>query len=564
MKIITFFLVMVFAELSIIMAQPIDTLWTRTITAAPNSNFSSYEMIKYSSNEFILSGNCGDSLYIVKVNTNGNIIWEKYIYTPGGLVGQGLEKDSFGNFYVIVMMNGIPNKWQLIKFNEIGDSLWNHTLSFPDSSFYLPYAITVNGNNVYVAASSGNGPEKFALNKFNLDGNPIYAKSYETGSSFSIPRSITNDSYGNIIIAGTGGLGWYLLKCNPDGDVLWSRTLSANFWNNEARTAITDNNDNIICTGWVNKIIKYDSNGNLIFDKPLGSNTNCEAVSLIKYDISSVITIGGMRRSNGVTYDLLLGKYSIETGNPIWTDIWYHPDYAFGVYGWDGAVYFDSVLIVLATTYSEVASNFFSNIYLMRFSLEDTPVPVELVSFTANTTNEGNVLLNWTTASEINNQGFEIERSQMSEIREQSWKKIGYVSGFGTSTEPTSYSFTDENVTTGTYHYRLKQIDFDGSYKYSDEINFNGFAPIEFNLYQNYPNPFNPTTKISWKSPVSSWQTLKVYDILGNEVATLVDGYKPAGSYQVEFNASGLTSGVYFYELKAGEYSNIKKLILMK
>ena len=144
-----------------------------------------------------------------------------------------------------------------------------------------------------------------------------------------------------------------------------------------------------------------------------------------------------------------------------------------------------------------------------------------------------------------------------------------FVPGFGTTTEPKSYSFIDENVTTGCYNYRLKQIDFDGTSTYSDEIEVEvDFAPMEFVLYQNYPNPFNPSTKISWQSPVGSWQTLKIYDILGNEVITLVDEYRAAGKYEIEFNlASGIrnpASGVYFYKLIAGEFTQIRKMIILR
>ena len=116
----------------------------------------------------------------------------------------------------------------------------------------------------------------------------------------------------------------------------------------------------------------------------------------------------------------------------------------------------------------------------------------------------------------------------------------------------------------GKILYRLKQIDFNGSFKFSETIEI-GIIPKSFSLEQNYPNPFNPSTKISWQSPVDAWQTLKVYDVLGNEVVTLVDEYQPAGTYEVEFSAKPeLTSGVYFYQLKVGEYISSRKMILLK
>ncbi len=125
--------------------------------------------------------------------------------------------------------------------------------------------------------------------------------------------------------------------------------------------------------------------------------------------------------------------------------------------------------------------------------------------------------------------------------------------------------FIDENVTSGTYKYRLKQIDFDGSFTYSNEIEVEvDFTPKEFVLYQNYPNPFNPKTVISYQLPVNGNVTLKVYDVLGNEVATLVNEEKQAGVYEVEFDGSSLASGMYLYKLQAGTFVQLKKMILIK
>ena len=150
--------------------------------------------------------------------------------------------------------------------------------------------------------------------------------------------------------------------------------------------------------------------------------------------------------------------------------------------------------------------------------------------------------------------------------------------GFGTTTEPKSYSFTDEDVTTGIYTYRLKQIDFDGSFEYSNEIEVEvDFTPKEFVLYQNYPNPFNPNTTIKFTVPSvianevkqSQLVTLKIFDVLGNEVATLVNEEKQPGVYEVEFNGhsdegQNLSSGFYFYQLDAGSITYTKKMILLR
>ncbi len=136
--------------------------------------------------------------------------------------------------------------------------------------------------------------------------------------------------------------------------------------------------------------------------------------------------------------------------------------------------------------------------------------------------------------------------------------------GFGTTTEPLSYSFTDAGVQSGYYTYRLKQIDLDGTFEYSDEIQVEVTIPDVFALEQNYPNPFNPSTRIDFSLAVDSKVSLKVFDVLGQEVATLINSELVAGSHNVEFSAANINSGVYFYILQTGDYVETKKMVLMK
>jgi hypothetical protein len=187
-------------------------------------------------------------------------------------------------------------------------------------------------------------------------------------------------------------------------------------------------------------------------------------------------------------------------------------------------------------------------------------VPVELTSFAASVTNLGQVMLNWETATEINNQGFEIERrTETSEYR-----TVGFVEGFGTTTEQRSYSYLDQTAEQGVNYYRLKQVDFDGSFEYSDEIEVDVTGPLTFNLDQNYPNPFNPSTNINFSIPESGNVRLAVYNLVGEEVAILVDGFRPAGFYEATFNASNLPSGVYLYKLQSANSVQTKKMMLLK
>ena len=191
-------------------------------------------------------------------------------------------------------------------------------------------------------------------------------------------------------------------------------------------------------------------------------------------------------------------------------------------------------------------------------STEPILIPVELTSFTASI-NENDVTLNWVTATEVNNQGFEIERNSGN-----GFVKIGYVAGFGTSTETHSYSFVDASLNEGTYSYRLKQVDLDGTFEYSNVVEVDVTVPDVFALELNYPNPFNPSTRIDFSLAADSKVSLKVFDVLGQEVATLINSDLEAGSHNIDFKASNLNSGVYIYRLQAGSFVETKKMVLMK
>ncbi len=191
-------------------------------------------------------------------------------------------------------------------------------------------------------------------------------------------------------------------------------------------------------------------------------------------------------------------------------------------------------------------------------------VPVELVSFNAEMV-DGNVVLNWCTATEMNNSGFQIERtvrSQQSSV--SNWENKGFVSGKGTTTEKTFYSYSDKNEKPGTFLYRLKQIDFDGTFSYSNEIEIEVTGPKDFALYQNYPNPFNPNTTIKFALPIKTNLSLSVYNTLGEKVAEIFNGELEEGYHEMMFNASGLSSGIYFYKIESENYSATKKLMLLK
>ncbi|MCB0728915.1 MAG: T9SS type A sorting domain-containing protein [Ignavibacteriae bacterium] len=282
---------------------------------------------------------------------------------------------------------------------------------------------------------------------------------------------------------------------------------------------------------------------------------------------SGGIVYGPATFTTGVTYVLVL-KYTFNVGSTT--------DDVITLYAFDGAIPATEPVTAYAGPVGGTATDLAD---LDRFALRQTSgtlniivdgintqttwnnsvLPVELASFTSTVSNR-DVTLNWSTASELNNSGFEIERSA-----NNVWTKVGNVAGNGTSSTVNNYSFTDRNLATGSYSYRLKQVDFNGNFEYfnlNNEINIG--TPSTYALSQNYPNPFNPTTTINFDLPTDGNVSLKLYDMSGKEVATLVNEVRSAGYYSVNFNASQLTSGVYFYTISADNFTATRKMLLVK
>ena len=203
----------------------------------------------------------------------------------------------------------------------------------------------------------------------------------------------------------------------------------------------------------------------------------------------------------------------------------------------------------------------FLDFYLENNLVVNPPLPVELSFFSAIILENG-VKLKWRTETEISNYGFEILRSTQND----EWDVLGFVQGYGNSNSPKNYSFVDENVSSGKYSYRLKQIDTDGQFEYSKVIEVvAGKIPNEIVLEQNYPNPFNPTTTIKFAVAETQKAELKVFDVLGNEVVSLFNGVAEEGIiYELELNGENLSSGIYFYRLETNSKVENRKMLLLK
>ena len=310
----------------------------------------------------------------------------------------------------------------------------------------------------------------------------------------------------------------------------------------------------------------YSRPGSVAIAADLGGQTLTPGVYNIvgNASMSTSMTFNG----HGV-YIIQLGSFLTVTGGvtvnlsgtAVWTDIfWVVNDYV----SLGAGTAFEGT--VMATNYisfgNDVASQMHGRLLSKGAAVtvgSATVLPVEFVSFTAKA-NGMQANLHWSTVTETNNYGFEIERRQIG-----NWEKIGFVAGAGTSTSPRNYSYTDNNLSAGQYSYRIKQVNKDGSSSYHGSAVVQIVsAPQKFALIQNYPNPFNPSTRIQYSLEKAGIVSLRIYNVLGVEVVTLVNGPQEAGSYTVPFNAVGLSSGVYLYRLQTGVFTSTKKFVLMK
>jgi len=271
---------------------------------------------------------------------------------------------------------------------------------------------------------------------------------------------------------------------------------------------------------------------------------------------------GGANGGMDDRFDMILFSQAVfETG-----DISYVPN-SYTAYGNDALHYNDSINRppnnAVGQTIADAIHYASDHIPVFASFTFDNPIPVDINILSA-TVIENDVMINWETISEINNYGFNIERSAFSndEIN-HNWNTLGFVPGNGTTNEFHSYHFEDKDLFAGEYHYRLKQIDNNGIFKYSPTVNV-AILPNQFALYQNYPNPFNPSTTISYDLPTNDFVTLKIYDVLGNEITTLVNEQQQAGYHKINFDAFSLSSGMFFYTLQSGNKFLTNKMILIK
>jgi len=432
-----------------------------------------------------------------------------------------------------------------------------------DGSSWSPLG---NGVNDLVLCLTANGTDLYAGGFFTIAGtDSAYRIAKWDGSSWSPMGSGINNEVDAIAVSGNnvyaGGI------FNSAGGVPVNSIAK---WDGSSWSALgngiigivraIDVDGNVIYAGGVfnDRILKWDGS----VWSPLGVGVNGSVFSLQLSE--NDLYVGGLFTSAGGTPASKIAKFNVvnETWSPIDEGVSAEVD-AMAIQGATNS-------LVITGAFSYVGNNIEAN-YIARFTDSENPLPVELVSFTCH--QEGNkIILNWSTATEINNKGFEIERKRsvledsFGEVRSQhsDWKRIGFIEGHGTTSGSFHYMFTDNNITHGIYYYRLKQIDLDGTFSYSDTIEIDVKKTAQYILEQNYPNPFNPLTALRYSIPEAGNTKLTVYDGTGREIAVLINEWQSAGSYSIDFNGSGLSSGIYFYKLSSRGFSQTKKLILLK
>ena len=585
-----FFALILFVN-SDLFAQIPDTIWTKTFGG---SNIDvGYYVETTSDGGFIITGYTrsygtmsGRNVLLIKTDSFGNAQWIKAYGGNNDDEGNSVQQTSDGGFIICGYTKSYGaggNDVFLVKTDSLGNELWNKV--FGGASDEEGYSVlqTNDGGFLIAGATSsfGAGSRDIWLVKTDANGNLSWTKTIGGGSSDGARQiNFTND--GGYIITGwtfsygPGAVGnVWLVKTDSLGNMSWNKFFGGNDVDRGLSVQQTTDGGYVL-TGYTALssstldemlLIKTDSIGNLQWQRTFGGSGR-DYGNFVKQTFDNGFIVTGYTLSYGAGGDDLWIVRTDESGNLLWSKTY---GGAQSDVGYCLQETNDGGYVIVGHTLSRGAG--LHDVWLLRL---ESIIPVELTSFKA-FVKGNNVELNWTTATETNNRGFEIQRSVIPNgVRNLVWESAGFLKGNGTSTEPKNYSFVDEGLASGKFAYRLKQIDYDGSFAYSDIIEVEINNPEEFTLEQNYPNPFNPVTKIKFKIQASSlnpfskeegsFTSIKVFDVLGNEVAVLVNEFMQSGYNEVEFNANNynLPSGIYFYRLQAGAFIEVRKMIYNK
>ncbi|NWF50716.1 MAG: choice-of-anchor D domain-containing protein [Ignavibacteriaceae bacterium] len=500
----------------------------------------------------------GESVFAIDGKT-GIKIWEfgdPVNYNNGDIMGVDVKRDFNNDGVPDVLASASGNestgegRFSVYLLNGLnGSEIWRINQA-PEQK--LKYMITSTDDGGAVGSRVGTNNQVIGFNK---TGSIIWT--YSTSGSPWTVREISNigGALTSDVIVGTTTGNVYALAGN-NGSLIWSTNIG-NVFIEDLRIVPDVNNSgtpDILVSGINPNIFMLEgSTGSVIWQNNTGGNI---------LGVGSVgdLNADGIPEVGSASLNNLLHIYESKLGSILFT-------YSFGGGGNSTAAEHVNKMADIDDNLSNEFAGACRDGRVVAFSGGTDVIPVELVSLSAGIIGN-DVELKWSTASETNNRGFEIQRLSINHKVKQ-WHNVGFVEGSGTSINNNSYTFIDRNLTPGAYSYRIKQIDLDGRFNYTGEIAVEIGIPVKFALEQNYPNPFNPSTKINYSIPKESDVKLTVYDLLGREIYTLVDDIQKPGYYEVEWkglNSSQIpvTSGTYFFRLQAGSYSAVKKMLLLR
>lgn len=587
------------------------TFDTISVVSAGNVD---YYLVKYDSDHAVQwvkkgGGTLTDRGYGVAVDKSGNIITTGHLYSTA--VFDGVSLVSGGNLDVFTAKYSSDGVMQWIKQGSGLSQVSSRSVAVDTAgnSIVVGYFGTSGKLDVTFGSTTltSNGDRDAFIIKYDPDGNLIWAHTAGGLNSGEEAKDVAVDVAGNIYVTGmfvdsasfdglsiygNGGSDIFVAKYDKDGQIIWAKSAGGPYDDDGRSIAINETGQLYIggrfdsvavfgvdtfYTAGLNDayVARYDTDGNFEWLGVGGSDGDdyCNDIALDGsgniYGIgqfSNTATFGTTEIVSAGLNDAFMLKLNdmdkIEWVNRVGaTDI----DRGISVaVDYDGNFY--------GTGYFRLAADF-GDSTLTSAGLDDmfltkiTPVivPVELVSFTISVNNNNIVSLNWKTATELNNSGFEIQRS----IDGVTYNRIGFVNGSGTTTQANSYSFIDNSPSNSKNYYRLKQIDFDGTFEYSQIVEVGIGIPATYQVSKNYPNPFNPTTNVKIDLPVESNVSYKLYNSIGETVKIFDSKEYAAGTHVLQIDGSNLSSGVYYFSIRLNGKdgtSNVKtsKMILLK
>lgn len=508
----------------------------------------------------------------LKYDSAGILQWTALYPGEGGggilNAAYSVATDQSGNVYVFGLeayFNQFSGHYLLIKYDINGNEIW--TRAGTTNTF---------GNNAVKVVTDGNGYiyitsrylHDICTIKYNSGGNLIWTATYDASGNDDGPADLFVDGSGNVYVTGTSmqnssleSYDYVTIKYNSAGVQQWVKTYNGPGDNYDGANAISvDADGNVFVTGVSNEngsdydyaTIKYSSSGNELWVNRFSGSGNSMnfGTSVKSVNNGNVYVAGG----TGISQQMNFGFIGIDAGGTQQWETEYNADadslYTHPILAVDN----DGSFYVAGSTFGSGTDYDF---VLIKYAVT---IPVELTAFTGSAV-DNNIQLNWSTSTETNNRGFELQRRTAAE---NMWSDIGFITGSGTTTKPHNYSFIDKNLPEGKYQYRLRQIDFDGTFEYPGMVETEIVLPEVFALSQNFPDPFNPVTTINYSLSNDVKVSLKIYNILGKEIMTLVDENEKAGFHSIKFNGSNLPSGVYIYRLNSGINTLSKKMILLK